>query len=241
MPWPRSQGGVVGGQHAALARGQGLDRMEREAGEGRIGAVTDRMGDAVEGRDRAQGVGRVLDQHRAGSGRQFAQHRQVADVAAQMDGQHGLHPATRRAGQSFCQGFGRHQAAVGIDIGEHHLGPDVAGAVGGGQEGDRRGDADVALADAERQHGQVQGGGAVGHGDGVLGPDLGLEGRLEGLDGRARGQEVGAQGRRHRRHVVVLDGLTAVGKERRLRHQAFSASMAFRPSSLSQSSLLSLL
>ena len=38
----------------------------------------------------------------------------------------------------------RHQAGRRVDVGEHHLGADVAGAVGGGEEGDRRRDADLA-------------------------------------------------------------------------------------------------
>ena len=214
--------------------------MEREAGEAGIGAVADRVGDAVERPDRAERMRRILDQHRAGRRGHGPQGRQVTDVAAQVDGQHGLDPLALDAAQRLAQGVGGHQAAVGIDIGEHHLGPDVAGAVGGGQEGDRRRDADIALTDAQGHHRQVQRGGPVGDGDRMLGPDLLGEGGLEGLDRRAGGQEVAAKGLRDGRDVVVLDRLLAVGEEAAHR-AAFSSSMSSRPWGVSQSWLLSLL
>jgi hypothetical protein len=89
---------------------------------------------------------RVLDQHRAGRAGHAAHRRQVADIAAQMHRQDGLHRPIAGPRQGLGQRIGRHQAGMGIDVGEHHLGPDIAGAVGGRQEGDRRRDADIALA-----------------------------------------------------------------------------------------------
>ena len=121
--------------------------------------------------DIAEGVRRVLHEDGAGLAGQGRQGRQIADVAAQVHRQHGAHAAAVRAGQSLRQRVRRHQTAVGVHIGEHHVGVDVDGAVGRGEEGDRGNDTDVAGTDAGRQHGHVQGGGAIAAGHGVLRPD----------------------------------------------------------------------
>ena len=62
---------------------------------------------------------------------------------------------------------------------------------------------------------------------------------LERLDPWAGGQEIVAQRRGHRRDVIVVDGLAAVGQER-LHAAAFSSTMAIRASAESQSVLVSL-
>ena len=197
---------------------------------------------------RAQGVAGVLDHHGPRRARQGGDLRQVADLAAQMDRQDGA-DGPLGAGQGLGQGLGRHQAAGRIDVGEDHLGADIAGAVGRRQEGDRGDHAGLARSDPQGQHGHVQGRRAVDAGHRVRRPHSFGEGRLEGLDPRTGGQEVVAQRLRHRSDVIGLDGLAAIGQEgrghgqsvaRRRRSGAPSWRRASSGSPVSHSSLVSL-
>ena len=89
----------------------------------------------------------------------------------------------------------------------------------------------------------MQGGGAIGERDRVAGADIVGKRGLESLDPWPGGQEIVAQRRRHRRDVIVLDGLAAVGQERRrlwAHAAAFSSTIAIRAAAESQSVLVSL-
>ena len=219
--------------------------MEREGGHGRIGAVADRSGGIAEFHGRAERVGGVLDQHRASALGQVFQPSQVGGVAAQVHRQHRPQPTALQALERVGESRRRHQAGIRVDVREHHLCADEARAIGRGQEGDRRGDDRLARLHLQRQHGQMQGRGAVGAGHGVARPDLFGEGPLERLDRRAGGQKVAAQRLGDGRYVVVLDGLAAVGQHqsvarRRRWSGAPSASRESSPSPDSHSSLVSL-
>ncbi len=130
-----------------------------------------------------------------------------------MDRQHGAQLSIPDPGQGLRQGLPGHQAAVGIHIGEHHLGAHIAGAVGRRQEGDRGGDHHLARPDVEGQHGQVQGRRAVGAGHRVARAHRLGEGGLEGGHRGPGGEEIPTQGLGHRGDVVLLDGLAAVGEQ----------------------------
>ena len=83
-------------------------------------------------------------------------------------------------------------AGAQLDIGEDRFGAGVADRVGGGDEGQRGHHHLVAGAEAERDQGQVQRGGAGTEGDGVLRADPLGEGPFEGGDPGALGDPAGA-------------------------------------------------
>jgi hypothetical protein len=100
----------------------------------------------------------------------------------------------------------------------------------------RDGDAVVRVADIQGEHGQVQGGGAVGAGDGEwVAPDRGGEVRSKASTARAGGEEVRPQGFGDGGDVVVVDVLptSRAGRARsspRRDQSRFIASMVSRPS-----------
>jgi len=204
-----------------------------------MATVANLSGVAVEQSAGSERMRRVLDQGRAGVLGQVSQGRQIADLAAQVDRQHRAHAAPPGLAQRIAQGLRRHQPCVGIDVREHDVRADIGGAVGGGQKGHRRHNADVAGADVQGQHRKMQRRGAVAAGHCMGGADRLGEPFLELDDLRAGGQVVGPQRLGDGRDVVILDGLAAVGEEPLL-HTPVSSSMARRRSAVSQSSLLSL-
>ena len=204
------------------------------------------------GVDRAQGVTGVLHQNRAPPLGQGGESGQVDHLAAQMHGQHGGQPATAQAIHRRGEMLWPHETRGRVHVGEHHLGADISRAVGRRQEGGGRHDADIALADAQRQHRYVQGCGAVDAGHRVRRPDGLGELGLEGGDLRPGGQEVRPQRLGDGGDVVVLNHLAPIGQEglghglppqsvaRRRRPGVFSATRSRSACPVSHSSLVSL-
>ena len=95
-----------------------------------------------------------------------------------------------------------HVVGAGLDVDEDRRRTDVRDRLGGREEGERRGDDLVALADAHRRKDQEQRVGAVGTGHRVLGAAVVRHRGLEGLDLRPADEP----GRAHRLgpHLIEL-------------------------------------
>ena len=108
-----------------------------------------------------------------------------------------------------------HQARVGIDIGEHHLGTGEPDRVGGGEEGDRGHDRRIARTEPDAHRREVECRRAAGT-DHRAGRIHGIGKRaLEGCDGGAGRQVRATQHRLDRGDVVVVDAVPAIGQEGR--------------------------
>ena len=190
--------------------------MKREHGHVGVTAGAHRNGPAGAGRiGGAKGVAGVLHHLQAALGGEAGDGLRVRALAVQMDGKDRLDVFAGRTLQGGPEMACLHEPGVRRHIGEEDVRPDVAGGVGGGQEGQRGHHDPVAGAQAEGQGGQMQGGGAAGAGDGEAGAHLGRERLFEGRYRGAGGQPVTAKDRGHRGHVVVVDGLPAVRQEGR--------------------------
>ena len=143
--------GVVGRDHAALARRHLLVRVE---GEDRGVA---RAADAAAAVLAADGLAGVLDDREAVLLGDRAERVHVARVAEHVHGQDGAR--ARRDGR--LDGRRVEHERLGIDVGEDGRRALVEHAVGRGHERDRRRHDLVALADAGRAHEQVQAGRAA--------------------------------------------------------------------------------
>ena len=242
---PLGERGALRGDRTALSGGDGLDGMEREHGQVAVGAGADRDRGAVDvALDRADRVTGVLDDGEAVGARQLGDRGHVRALPGEVhreDDPRFQAPALRLGDRRGEMG-GFHEAALGIDVGEHHLGAAEARGIGGGDEGDGGHDHGLAGLQLEREAGQVQRRGAVGAADGVRGARALRERRLEAADGGTGGEPVAAQNRAHRLDVVLVDGVTAVRQDRRRRggHAPASWSRRMRRASSSQSSLVSL-
>jgi hypothetical protein len=69
---------------------------------------------------------------------EFGHRFHIYALAVEVYRDHGPIFASGCLGVRFLQIRWSHQSSGGIDIGENHLGADIAGGVGGGEEGQRR-------------------------------------------------------------------------------------------------------
>ena len=165
----------VGGDDAALAAGQALRRIEREAGE-----VADRA-DLAAAHGRLDGVGGVLDD------------RDLATLDRRLDGVHVARPAGEvhrhhrpRARRDRRLDVRRVDVQrLGVDVGEPRRGAGVEDRVHRCRPGERARDHLVARADPGDPERQVQRVGARGRGDGVRRAGVLREALLELGDPRA--------------------------------------------------------
>ena len=148
---------ALAGDHAALARGEGLVAEERVGGH--VGVAPH----VLTAHPCAQRLGGILDDgHPVGQGRPQRLH--VEGHAVQVNRDDGL----RARGDGGEDGLDGHVEGVGVGIDEHQFGIDVRHGVGRCHVGHGGHDDLVTRADAERNQRKVQGDRAVGAGDGVL-------------------------------------------------------------------------
>ena len=107
-----SQGGVVGANHAAFARGEVFDGVEGEDG----GALA---ADGPAPIARARGVGGVFDEGHSVFAGQLADGVQVDRGAGEVDGDNGL----GARGEAGAERFGRDHERVAIDSGQNRRAP----------------------------------------------------------------------------------------------------------------------
>ncbi len=192
---------VAADDGAALGRRQvlgGEERERRHVGERAHRGAVERAADGVGGVLEHDGAHIVGGPGEAGG---------VDRVTGVVDTGDDLGALGDRRGR----GLGVEVAGVRRDVGEADRRTEHRGAGRGREEGQRRRDHLVAAADARSGIRDVQGRGPGGHRDGAARQagdrrDVGLE----ALDRRTRGQPVAAQHLRHRRDVVLGDGLSAV-------------------------------
>ena len=210
-PEKRRQFTVVGGQHAALAGGNGFHRVARKHRDATERTGAD--GDVVAGHARiaaAQGMARVLDQSAA------IQHRPHGRKIDGLTGEMNRHDGRNRAGGGGEGGGGGrwcHQARFSVDIGENHLAADEAHGVGGGQKSDRRHQHPVAGCDATGQRRQVQAGGATRAGDRVSGAGEITKAFFISVHRRAGGQPIATQNLDNGGDVLVIEHLSTIGQK----------------------------
>ena len=175
---------VVDGDHAALAGGDDLARVQREAGQRAERA--DRPALVL----RADGARGVLDELEPVA---LGQRDEGVHVRRQPDLVHG-HDRLRALGDRALGRRGVEVVGQRVDVGEDRRRAALPDGVGRGDEGQRRDDDLVAGADARDVEREVQRGGAVGRGHRVgRAHALGVGG-LEGGDARALGDPAGGDG-----------------------------------------------
>ena len=207
--------GIVGRDRAAFAHGDGLHRMEREAGHACCsGNRRPRAGcrQRVAGR-RARG--RHPRRRRARRPARPPQCRPCRRLAAEMHGQtaRDLRPS-RGPRQRRLQRCGVIRPVSGSTSANTHLGADVARGVGGRQEGERGTIAASPALEPERQRRKMQRRGAVVAGDRMRGADALGEGRPRTPSTVGPGRQlVAAQDLGDRGDVVVVDAVPAIGQE----------------------------
>ena len=150
---------VVGDHEAAVA--ERVEVLQRVRGEGADVAEGAAVLALVVG---AHGLRRVLDHHEVVPARDIHDRVHVGDAPAPVHGHDGL--GLRR---DLLLDLGGIDVLVLAHVGIDRRGAHVRNRSGGGDEGDRRGDHLVALADAERPHAEHQGVGAVAAADAMLG------------------------------------------------------------------------
>ena len=174
--------GVRRRDHAAVAGGQHLARVEREAGD-----VAVRPADPFPpASQRSRCRSRRPRPRRAAGPLRWATSSTPRDRTACRSGARTGSPGSRADGLLDSQRVD--VEAIGLDVDEHRRRAAVADGVGGGDERVADGDDLVAGADADGQQRQVQRGGAVRHGAGVRRADMRGELALEGRDLRPLGQ-----------------------------------------------------
>ena len=205
---------VVRRDHAALARGDLLVRVEGEDRRVAVGAHDAALA------ARAERLGGVLDDRDAvprGDGVELLDPARQAEDVHRHDG-----PGAR--GDRRLDGRGIEVEGRGVDVREDGLRPLVERAVGRRDERERARDHLVARAGAGEPHAEVQAGGAAGDGDGVAGADGRGERLLELAQHRAERELAGAQ---HLEDELLLARPQVGARERdgRLhRHGIWSAS-----------------
>jgi hypothetical protein len=192
---PVGERGVVAHDHAALAGGDVLDRMEAE--DGRVAARAD-LDAPVDG---AQRVRRVLDDPEAVPHRQRPQRGHVGRLAGE------VHRDQRaRGGRDPARDVGGVDAQrLGVDVGEDRARTAQLDDVGRRRPGEGRHDDLVARPQPERGHGQVQARGRGVHGDRLAHAEPLAESGLEALDLRPARDPARAQRVDHLGDLVVLD------------------------------------
>ena len=191
---------VAGREHPAVARGDHLSGVEREAGHRSV-RPADRL-PAVAGADlAADGAGRVFDDGQAVTLGHRNDGGHVTGQADLMDRHNGLGP--RRDG--FPETGGVDVVCPRVDVHEHRRCPTIANRVGGRDKGVADRDHLIAGADAENVQGQMQRRGAAGDGTGVGGADVGGELRLEGGDLRPLRDPPGQDGFAGRRRLGLAE------------------------------------
>jgi hypothetical protein len=125
--------------------------------------------------------------------------------------EHRIHMA--RALERIGQILRPHQAGIGIDVGEDHIGAHEMRRACGREERDRRHDDLRAGSEPQRARRHVQRGGAVGADDGMIGGDGLRKLRLEAAHIRSGGEEFAPHCFRNGGDVVFLDDLAAIGQE----------------------------
>jgi len=240
------QGRIIGGDGAALAGRDGLDRVEREHGHVAQAAGPDRGSRAVRaGVVGADGVAGILDHGGTARPRDLGQAHEIGTLPGQMDRQYGLNREALGlgAGTGGLEGGRRQQPVVGIDIGEDGLGAGHAHGIGGGEEGNRRHNRGVAWSQIEGEAGQMQRRRARGATDRMLGTAALGQRLFEAGDHRPGSQPVAAQHGGHGIDVVIVDLLPGIGQEgfrgRRSPHQCFSVNSLASRAASSQSVLVS--
>ncbi len=195
---------VVGRDHPALAGGHVLHRVEAPGGQVRDGAHAP---PPVLGAQRVRGV---LDERDAAGPGQRAERVEVARLPRVVHRHH--RPGAR--GDPALH-LGRIQVErVGPHVREHRRAAPVEHRVGGGREGERRGDHLVAGPDAGREDGRVQRGGPGGDRDAARRAHAGRDRLLEPGDGRAGGHPAAGQARHHRGDVGLVDRVAPVRQHR---------------------------
>ena len=184
----RGHGRVVDGDHAALAGGDHLARVEREAGQ------------RAERADRAALVGAPMAQAASSTSAspwRSASGDEGVHVGRQAELVH-RHDRLRALGDRALGRGGVEVVGQRVDVGEDRRRAALPDRVGRGDERQRRHDDLVAGADAGDVEREVQRGGAVGRRHGVGRADALGEGRLELGDPRALGDPAGGDDRRRR-------------------------------------------
>ncbi len=181
-PQPGREFAVPAGDHAALAGGEQLARVEGVRGE--FGARADGTAPVL-GAGPAGGVLDHGDAVRPDGGPDAVQ---VDRHPALVDRDHRPGPP----GEQRFDGGGGEVAGGPVDLREHRHRTGVGDGVGGGDEGERGDDHLVPRTDARADQRQVQRGGAGGDRDGVLDAEVLGEGPLEGGDPGALGHPAGA-------------------------------------------------
>ena len=195
----RSASACVGGRdHPALADAQLL--LGEEAERAQLADRADLASGVVDAR--ADRLGAVLDQHEPVLVAQLAQRRHVGGVAAEVHRDD--RPRARRDAARDVLGVDV-EVVRAAHVAQHRLGADVAGGAGARHERERGHDHLVARADAGRQAGEVQRGGAAGDRHRVGRADVVGERLLEGLRARAHRQPAGLQAVEHGLHVLLGD------------------------------------
>ena len=163
---------------------------------------------------RAQRVAGIIDNGKAMPAGDRVDALDIADRPAEMHIEQCLRVAVgRHARQRLLQRLRRHQAGFRIDIGEHHLRPDIARGIGGGEEGDRRHHHPVAGAKTQGKGGHMQCRRAIGAGHRMARLHHRREVGLEAIDFRPGGEIIAAQYGDHGGDILILDELAAIGQE----------------------------
>ena len=200
--------GVGGGDHAALAAGHVLRRVEGKGSEAAEGA--DRR--PVQGR--AVGLGGVLENHESVLSGNRLERVHGRGVAVKMDGHDG---ARARGDRGFDGGRGEREGER-VNVGEDGGRARDGHRVRCGREGEGGDDDLVARPDPRGEQAQVQGGGPRVDRDGSgSGHEGGHKLVLEGCHLRALGDHAGAHDGRDRVDLLLADQ-RASGRDERLRH-----------------------
>ncbi len=192
------QGGVVGGDHAALAGGDVLGGVEAEGRRGAGRAGSSRREAAILS---VGGVSGVFNDVQTMALRNLPDFVHAAGQPAQMDGDDGS-----RAGGHPRGDTGGIEIAVRADIGQHRRRAHLQDDIDGGAERERSSNDFITLADTGCGQGQVQAGGAGVHGQCMARAGVRPEAGFETGGAIAGGQPAGAQGIRHLGDFFLADG-----------------------------------
>ena len=162
----------IGEAHAAFACGDDLVGIEGEAGD------VAELPDCAAAIARTVGFGAILDHRDAAAPGELGDRADLGRPSIEMDGNDRL--GLCRAG--VLDRFQRHAPGLAVDIDDYRRGAAIEHRVDGRRESEIRHDHFIARTDPKSDKRQVQGDGAVRHGNAVPDPDEAAELLLEFLD-----------------------------------------------------------
>ena len=156
----------------------------------------------------------IVDDPGAVLPRQFVNSNQVRRLPGKVNRNHSLDLllliTLQRSGQLIRVDQGR----LRVDVNELHRRTCKPGAVGRGHKGDGGRDHDIALADTQGQHGQMQGSRTVAAGHDIISAHRPGKRFFEGRNDRPLGQIIGFEDLHDRPDVLIGDVLPSIWQER---------------------------